>query len=74
MAAAEQIIVRHTQKAWWFRDYHWTDTQEASLRLFCEVSTDPEKAGDALGRTAYAVAYRARENGLTLPVLWRKSL
>lgn len=51
---------------------HWTDTDEAQLRVLCEAGADVEKSADALGRSPTSIAHRARDTGLLVPTAWSK--
>lgn len=50
----------------------WGYQDQIYLQVLCIAGTDIEQAADVLARPASAVAWCAREAGMTLPASWRK--
>ena len=48
----------------------WTKQDEGDLKALCLAGADINRVADALGRTPYAAAYRARIMALELPPQW----
>ena len=69
--AAQQILNQPRWGGSWLNcGVEWDKLEESRLRLLCETASDIAKSADAIGRTPYAIAYRARELGLMLPSSW----
>jgi hypothetical protein len=66
----ETLLAR--ARPWFWTQRQWRPQEQGDLKVICLGSVAIEKAADVLGRTPYAIAYRARELQLPLPSDWAK--
>jgi hypothetical protein len=57
---------------WWHQRRGWTTNHEFKLEVLCESDSDIEQSADVLGRQPTAIAWHARDIGLTLPLQWAR--
>lgn len=72
--AAEQILARpaYMNGLLLNRGLTWAEQDSVRLRVLAESASDIERSSLALGRPATALAWRAYDEGLTLPPEWAK--
>jgi hypothetical protein len=70
--SADDILAQEAVLPWWNNNYDWSEDDEEKLDVLADDSASIEKSALSLGRSPKALAWHARDIGLTLPPEWSK--
>lgn len=71
-ATADEILAqpRYANGGLYNNNLTWMDSDIARLKILCDAEADLDRAEIAMGRPKKALAWRARDIGLSLPTAW----